>query len=206
MLRNVYTHMDKKLTVTLSIIGSFVAVSGVVFGEYSIMDLIYPPEPEAIGMLDNTIDGWNHVDDPKKISFSLHHNGTNTWYIHDITFKTKRMVSADCIEPSDDPHTFAKQEMYVNPPLTSFFEPVEIQVTPKDNFTSVNVGIQPYQYSNGEILEFDYYLVDELGDEIEESIGLGYWDYTIKYSDDGKEENTKSAKYHPHTVKNPRFC
>ena len=183
--------MDKRLTILFATIGA----AGTIFGIVDPTDLLFPPEPEPVGMLDTSVEGFSHNNIPGKIAFSLQHNGTGSFFIHGITFKTKNFEIIPC---SPEPFHSVPAGM---------FHPVAIMPTDSDHFTNVKMEVSPLFYDNGRILTFDYYVSEPRDITIESVNSWKFWmNYAVNYSEDGDVSESKTATYHAHTVKNQKEC
>lgn len=201
--------LTKKLVIIAAILGPI----GAIFGSTSdIIEIIFPSpvEPDVFTGLDVNAEGFDHSNNPKKIRFTLTHNGTDTFYIETINLRTKlfHSIDDDCLVPSDDPDTFKSQDAWINPPLSEMFDVVKFKMTEKraDNFVTIDnrTDLHILYNESDPLLIFDYVILDRNGNVNTES--MGFWqDMVIGYNEvDG--DQIKYAKYHAHGIDNIQFC
>lgn len=179
--------MDRTLAILFAAIGA----AGTIFGIVDPTDILFP---KPVGMLDTSVEGFDHANLPNRLAFSLQHNGTGSFFIHDITFKTKNFEEIPC---SDD----APTDVWP----AGMFPILTIYPTDSDHFTQVRLLSNPMKYDNGQQLVFDYFIVSLDNIELQES--YEFWvNYTVGYSEDGESENMRSATYHAHIVENRKLC
>lgn len=160
--------------------------------------------PDLIPQLDTTIEGFDHTWHPGRIAFSLDHDGTDEFYIKNITIRTKDFRPLECVDalPAKPESDFDRLHFKLD--LTGPHHGPDEVLAKQDG------EVKRFVYDEVDTgqLVFNYAIVDRITGTPIINQGYEFWmDYIIDYCElEDCEITGKEARYHAHYVQSPVEC